>query len=29
MEEILEYFPDLSDTQVAQFKKLKKLYEDW
>ena len=29
MELILKYFPNLSNTQIAQFKKLKDLYEDW
>lgn len=29
MEEILKQFPDLSDNQILQFKKLQGLYEDW
>lgn len=29
MNEILKYFPNLSEIQVLQFKKLQKLYEDW
>jgi len=26
---ILSYFPNLSETQIAQFEKLQELYEDW
>ena len=29
MEEILKYFPDLSDIQKHQFQKLEELYQDW
>lgn len=29
MEEILKYFPNLSENQVVQFKKLGELYPDW
>lgn len=29
MEEILEYFPNLSAAQIAQFSKLEALYQDW
>lgn len=29
MEEILKYFPNLSDIQKQQFQKLEALYEDW
>jgi 16S rRNA (guanine527-N7)-methyltransferase len=29
MEEILKYFPNLSDNQIEQFKKLDFLYHDW
>ena len=29
MEAILKQFPDLSDNQILQFKKLQSLYEDW
>jgi len=29
MELILKYFPEITDTQLAQFKKLQELYEDW
>lgn len=29
MNEILEYFPHLTDKQIEQFKALKALYEDW
>ena len=29
MDEILKYFPDLSDLQKEQFSSLKYLYEDW
>ena len=29
MNEILNYFPDLTDIQVLQFQKLQSLYEDW
>jgi 16S rRNA (guanine527-N7)-methyltransferase len=29
MEEILNYFPDLTEIQISQFRKLKELYEDW
>lgn len=29
MELILKYFPDLSDLQIQQFKKLETLYQDW
>jgi len=29
MEEILKYFPDLTDLQKAQFQKLEALYHDW
>lgn len=29
MNEILKYFPNLSEIQVLQFKKLQELYEDW
>ena len=29
MEEILKYFPDLTDNQVVQFQKLEELYQDW
>lgn len=29
MELILKYFPDLTETQIAQFKKLQELYSDW
>lgn len=29
MEEILEQFPNLSDNQVEQFRKLEQLYQDW
>ena len=29
MNEILKYFPNLSEIQVFQFKKLQELYEDW
>ena len=29
MEEILKYFPDLTDNQVNQFEQLKSLYGDW
>ena len=29
MEEIIKYFPDLSEKQKQQFKKLEALYQDW
>jgi 16S rRNA (guanine527-N7)-methyltransferase len=29
MEEILQYFPSLSEEQIAQFEKLEALYQDW
>lgn len=29
MEEILKYFPNLSENQLFQFKKLEELYHDW
>ena len=29
MEEILTYFPNLSDNQATQFKKLSELYHEW
>ena len=29
MEEILKQFPELSETQIAQFRKLEELYSDW
>lgn len=29
MEEILKYFPNLSEEQITQFQKLESLYEDW
>jgi 16S rRNA (guanine527-N7)-methyltransferase len=29
MEEILKQFPDLSENQILQFKKMQSLYEDW
>ena len=29
MEEILKYFPDLTDNQILQFQKLEALYQDW
>ena len=29
MEEILKYFPDLTDLQISQFEKLEALYQDW
>ncbi len=29
MEIITKYFPDLTPTQIAQFSKLKELYQDW
>ena len=29
MNEILKYFPDLTQQQVAQFEKLEELYKDW
>ncbi|PKP18827.1 MAG: 16S rRNA (guanine(527)-N(7))-methyltransferase RsmG, partial [Bacteroidetes bacterium HGW-Bacteroidetes-23] len=29
MEEILKYFPNLSENQVLQFKKLGELYPEW
>jgi len=29
MQEILRYFPNLSETQIEQFQKLPALYEDW
>lgn len=29
MDIILKYFPDLTETQIAQFSKLQALYEDW
>ena len=29
MEEILKYFPDLTEEQIAQFRKLEALYLDW
>ena len=29
MEEILKYFPDLTDNQILQFQKLEVLYQDW
>ncbi|MCP1995423.1 16S rRNA (guanine(527)-N(7))-methyltransferase RsmG [Flavobacterium sp. HSC-61S13] len=29
MEEILKYFPDLTDEQLTQFKQLEELYVDW
>lgn len=29
MEEILQYFPNLSEEQIAQFQKLEALYKDW
>jgi 16S rRNA (guanine527-N7)-methyltransferase len=29
MEEILKYFPDITETQKAQFQKLEALYHDW
>ncbi|HEU4496585.1 MAG TPA: 16S rRNA (guanine(527)-N(7))-methyltransferase RsmG [Flavobacterium sp.] len=29
MEEILKYFPDLSDLQKKQFQQLEELYQDW
>ena len=29
MEEILKYFPDLTENQILQFQKLENLYQDW
>lgn len=29
MEEILKYFPDLSEKQIEQFEALGPLYQDW
>ena len=29
MDEILKYFPDLTDNQIKQFQKLEVLYQDW
>ena len=29
MEEILKQFPNLTDNQIEQFRKLQSLYEDW
>jgi len=29
MEEILKYFPDLTEKQIEQFSKLEELYKDW
>ena len=29
MDEILQYFPDLSEKQVEQFSKLRELYFEW
>lgn len=29
MELILKYFPNLTETQIQQFKDLEKLYQDW
>ncbi len=29
MDEILKYFPDLTEKQLQQFKKLEELYQDW
>ena len=29
MNEILQYFPDLTEIQIAQFQKLEELYHDW
>ena len=29
MEEILKYFPELTEDQIAQFRKLEALYSDW
>ena len=29
MNEILQYFPDLTEIQIAQFQKLEELYQDW
>ena len=29
MEEILKYFPDLTENQILQFQKLENLYHDW
>lgn len=29
MEEIITYFPNLTENQILQFQKLKELYEDW
>jgi 16S rRNA (guanine527-N7)-methyltransferase len=29
MEEILKYFPDLTEIQILQFQKLEHLYQDW
>ena len=29
MDEILKYFPDLTDIQIEQFQKLDFLYHDW
>ncbi|WP_459926384.1 16S rRNA (guanine(527)-N(7))-methyltransferase RsmG [Flavobacterium covae] len=29
MEQILTYFPDLSETQISQFRTLEALYKDW
>jgi 16S rRNA (guanine527-N7)-methyltransferase len=29
IENIVRYFPDLSDSQIEQFSRLKKIYEDW
>ena len=29
MEEILKYFPNLSEEQISQFQKLEVLYHDW
>ncbi|MGH2664462.1 16S rRNA (guanine(527)-N(7))-methyltransferase RsmG [Flavobacterium sp.] len=29
MEEILKYFPSLTEVQIAQFEKLEALYQDW
>lgn len=29
MDEILKYFPDLTQKQIAQFEKLEELYKDW
>ena len=29
MEEILKYFPDLTEMQIKQFEMLEALYQDW